>query len=86
MASDEDENLIEQCIEIIRSEQTASVALFQRRLRLGYARAAAIMDDLEKRGIVGPARGVEPREIFIGSHPSPRPDPAGSNAHTSGES
>ena len=62
---DEDEELIQQCIEIIRSEQKASVSLMQRRLRLGYTRAARIMDELENRGIVGPSKGAEPRDILI---------------------
>jgi S-DNA-T family DNA segregation ATPase FtsK/SpoIIIE len=62
---DEDEGLIEQCIEVIRSEQKASVSLLQRRLRLGYTRAARIMDELENRGIVGPSKGAEPRDILI---------------------
>jgi S-DNA-T family DNA segregation ATPase FtsK/SpoIIIE len=62
---DEDESLIEQCIEVIRSEQKASVSLLQRRLRLGYTRAARIMDELEGRGIVGPSKGAEPRDILI---------------------
>ncbi len=64
-SSGEDEALIEQCIEIIRTEQKASVSLLQRRLRLGYTRAARIMDDLEARGIVGPNKGAEPRDILI---------------------
>jgi len=62
---DEDEDLIQQCIEVIRSEQKASVSLMQRRLRLGYTRAARIMDELENRGIVGPSKGAEPRDILI---------------------
>ena len=62
---DEDEDLIQQCIEVIRSEQKASVSLLQRRLRLGYTRAARIMDELESRGIVGPGKGAEPRDILI---------------------
>ena len=62
---DEDEELIEQCIEVIRSEQKASVSLLQRRIRLGYTRAARIMDELENRGIVGPSKGAEPRDILI---------------------
>ena len=61
----EDEELIEQCIEVIRSEQKASVSLLQRRLKLGYGRAARIMDELENRGIVGPSNGAEPRDILI---------------------
>ena len=62
---DEDEEVIQNCIEVIRSEQKASVSLLQRRLRLGYGRAARIMDELENRGIVGPSKGAEPRDILI---------------------
>lgn len=62
---DEDEDLIQDCIEVIRTEQKASVSLLQRRLRLGYTRAARIMDELENRGIVGPSKGAEPRDILI---------------------
>ena len=61
----EDEKIIQDCIEVIRSEQKASVSLLQRRLRLGYGRAARIMDELEGRGIVGPSKGAEPRDILI---------------------
>ncbi|HOX04368.1 MAG TPA: DNA translocase FtsK [Candidatus Paceibacterota bacterium] len=63
--TDEDEELIQQCIDVIHSEQKASVSLLQRRLRLGYTRAARIMDELEDRGIVGPSKGAEPRDILI---------------------
>jgi len=62
---DEDESLIQQCMEVIRSEQKASVSLLQRRLRLGYTRAARIMDELQNRGVVGPNKGAEPRDILI---------------------
>src|SRR5437016_8488849 len=62
---DEDEEVIQQCVEVIRSEQKASVSLLQRRLRLGYGRAARIMDELENRGIVGPSKGAGPRDILI---------------------
>ena len=62
---DEDVEIIQDCIEVIRSEQKASVSLLQRRLRLGYGRAARIMDELENRGIVGPSNGAEPRDILI---------------------
>ncbi|MBX3744377.1 MAG: DNA translocase FtsK [Verrucomicrobiae bacterium] len=64
-ASEEDEELIEDSIEIIRSEGKASTSLLQRRLKIGYGRAARMMDVLEERGIIGPARGAEPREILI---------------------
>jgi DNA segregation ATPase FtsK/SpoIIIE-like protein len=49
---DEDETLIQDCIGIVRAEKNASVALLQRRLRLGYTRAARLMDELERRGVV----------------------------------
>ena len=62
---DEDEDLIQRCIEVIRVGQKASVSLMQRRLKLGYTRAARIMDELEDRGLVGPSRGAEPREILF---------------------
>jgi S-DNA-T family DNA segregation ATPase FtsK/SpoIIIE len=62
---DEDEELVEQCIEVIRQTNRASVSILQRRLRIGYTRAARIMDLLEERGIVGPGKGAEPREILM---------------------
>jgi S-DNA-T family DNA segregation ATPase FtsK/SpoIIIE len=44
----------------------ASASFLQRKLRVGYARAARLLDMLEKRGVVGPPRGSKPREIYIG--------------------
>lgn len=61
----EDEELLAQATEIIRETQRASTSSLQRRLRIGYTRAARIMDILEERGIVGPPRGSDPREIII---------------------
>ena len=63
--SDEDEELVEKCIEVMRQEKKASTSLFQRRLRLGYTRAARILDILELRGYVGPGEGAKPREILV---------------------
>jgi S-DNA-T family DNA segregation ATPase FtsK/SpoIIIE len=63
--SAEDEELVEQCIEVMRQEKKASTSLFQRRLRLGYTRAARILDILEARGYVGPGEGAKPREILV---------------------
>jgi S-DNA-T family DNA segregation ATPase FtsK/SpoIIIE len=63
--SDEDEELLEKCVDIIRSEKKASVSLLQRRLKLGYGRASRLMDTLEDRGIVGPSKGAEPRDILL---------------------
>ncbi len=63
--SEEDEELVTKCIEIIRQEKKASTSLLQRRLRLGYTRAARIVDILEDRGILGPGEGAKPREILV---------------------
>ncbi len=61
----EDEDLLNQSIAVIRETRRASTSSLQRRLRIGYTRAARIMDILEERGIVGPPRGSDPREILI---------------------
>ena len=63
--SDADEEIVQKCLEVIRQEQKASTSLLQRRLRLGYTRAARMMDILEDRGIIGPGEGARPREILI---------------------
>lgn len=63
--SEEDEELVGQCIEVIRQTKRASVSILQRRLRIGYTRAARIMDIIEERGIVGPHKGAEPRDILV---------------------
>jgi S-DNA-T family DNA segregation ATPase FtsK/SpoIIIE len=60
-----DEAIIQRCIEVIRTERKASVSLLQRRLKLGYGRAARLMDELEDRGIVGPSKGAEPRDVLL---------------------
>jgi S-DNA-T family DNA segregation ATPase FtsK/SpoIIIE len=63
--SEADEELIVKCIEVARQEQKCSTSLLQRRLRLGYTRAARMVDILEQRGIVGPGDGAKPREVFL---------------------
>ena len=63
--SDVDEELVIKCIEVVRQEQKASTSLLQRRLRLGYTRAARMMDILESRGLIGPGEGAKPREVFL---------------------
>jgi S-DNA-T family DNA segregation ATPase FtsK/SpoIIIE len=63
--SDADEELIIKCIEVARQEQKCSTSLLQRRLRLGYTRAARMVDILEQRGVVGPGDGAKPREVFL---------------------
>jgi S-DNA-T family DNA segregation ATPase FtsK/SpoIIIE len=63
--SDEDEELCTKCLEVIRQENRASTSMLQRRLKLGYTRAARVMDILEQRGIVGPKDGAKDREILV---------------------
>ncbi|HEY7738302.1 MAG TPA: DNA translocase FtsK 4TM domain-containing protein [Candidatus Limnocylindria bacterium] len=57
--------LLRQAIDIVRRSDKASASLLQRRLRVGYARAARILDQMEDRGIVGPADGSRFREVLI---------------------
>ena len=59
-----EEALIERCWQIIKTHRRASVSMLQRKLKLGYNRAARIMDSLEERGYVGPENGSSPREIL----------------------
>jgi len=63
--SDEDEELVEKCLDIIKQEKRASTSMLQRRLRLGYTRAARVVDILEQRGILAPRDGSKDREILV---------------------
>ncbi len=62
---EEDEELLQQAIEVIRQTRRASTSAIQRRLRIGYTRAARLIDILEEKGMVGPPRGSEAREILF---------------------
>lgn len=64
-APEEDEELLQQAIEVIRQTRRASTSSIQRRLRIGYTRAARLIDILEEKGMVGPPRGAEAREILF---------------------
>ena len=59
-----EDELLPNAIEVLRTTKRASTSMLQRRLRIGYNRAARIMDLLEDKGIVGPENGVQPREIL----------------------
>ena len=65
-----DDDLYDQAVSIVRMENKATVSLLQRRLNVGYARAARIMELLEENGIVGPFAGSNPREVL----PTDEPD------------
>lgn len=59
------DNMTERAIEAVVEAGQASTSYLQRKLKLGYARAARIMDELEEMGIVGPADGAKPREVRL---------------------
>ncbi|MBR6871940.1 MAG: hypothetical protein IKN17_00370 [Ruminococcus sp.] len=60
-----DDDLVNQAITIIVETGNASTAFLQRRLKLGFPRAARIMDEIEQMGIIGPQEGSKPRKINI---------------------
>ncbi|HCR31602.1 MAG TPA: cell division protein FtsK [Opitutae bacterium] len=62
---EEGDDLLPQAIEVLRSTKRASTSMLQRRLRIGYNRAARLMEELEERGVVGPENGSSPREILV---------------------
>jgi len=61
----EEDPLYEEAKRVVIEARKASATLLQRRLRIGYARAARLIDSLEKNGIIGPANGAKPREVYI---------------------
>lgn len=64
-----DDELISQAISLVRAENKATTSMLQRRLNIGYARAARLMDELEKQGIVGPYKGSDPRDVLPADEP-----------------
>lgn len=61
-----DDDLYDEAVELILEMQTASVSMLQRRFRIGYTRAARLIDEMEARGIVGPYEGSKPRSVLLG--------------------
>ena len=62
--------MLQEAIDEVKRAGKASASLLQRRLRVGYARAARLLDIMEQQGIIGPGEGVKPREVFGGIPPS----------------
>ncbi len=60
----DEDPLLEQAVSIVTEAGAASASLIQRRLSIGYARAARLLDQLEQKGYVGPAEGSKPRMVF----------------------
>ncbi|MDU2584914.1 MAG: DNA translocase FtsK, partial [Anaerococcus prevotii] len=63
--SDDEDELIDEAIKVIINENTASVSMLQRKLKIGYARAGRIIDQLEQRGVVGGYEGSKPRKVLV---------------------
>ena len=61
----DDDELLPAAVEVVLETGQASVSMLQRRLKLGYSRAARLVDQMEERGIVGPFEGSKPRQLLI---------------------
>jgi S-DNA-T family DNA segregation ATPase FtsK/SpoIIIE len=59
-----EDELYDEAVQIILRSKQASTSLLQRRLKVGYSRAARLLDDMEARGLIGPADGNKPRKIL----------------------
>lgn len=62
---EEQDELYDEAVETVRRAKKASASLLQRRLKIGYARAARLLDLMEERGVVGPGEGAKPREVYL---------------------
>lgn len=62
---DEQDELFQQVLEFISQEQKCSISLLQRRFKIGYNRAARIVDQLAAAGMIGPQEGSKPRKVFL---------------------
>ncbi|MEM9025650.1 MAG: DNA translocase FtsK, partial [Verrucomicrobiota bacterium] len=60
-----EDEMIPKAIDVLRSTKRASTSMLQRRLRIGYNRAARLMEELEDMGVIGPENGSSPREILV---------------------
>ena len=64
-SNDEEDELFSEAVEVVRAAKKASASLLQRRLKVGYARAARLLDIMEDRGLIGPGAGAKPREVYF---------------------
>lgn len=62
---EETDDLYDEAVQLVTDMQTASVSMLQRRFRIGYSRAARIVDQMEARGVVGPPDGSRPRQVLV---------------------
>ena len=64
-SADDGDELLPAAVDVVLETGQASVSMLQRRLKLGYSRAARLVDQMEERGIVGPFEGSKPRQLLI---------------------
>jgi len=64
---DGDDDMYRDAVRVVIDSGKASASLLQRRLRVGYARAARLIENMEEQGIIGPADGARPRDVLVGS-------------------
>ncbi|HXH26938.1 MAG TPA: DNA translocase FtsK, partial [Candidatus Acidoferrum sp.] len=62
-----DDDLYKEAVNVVIKSGKASASLLQRRLRVGYARAARLIETMEEQGLIGPADGARPRDVLISS-------------------
>ncbi|XJS52999.1 DNA translocase FtsK [Tissierella carlieri] len=65
MQFNDSDDLLPTAIELVVGEGQASISLLQRRLKIGYARAARIIDEMEERGVIGGYEGSKPRKVLL---------------------
>lgn len=65
---DSEDPKFDEAVEVVRSAGKASASLLQRRMKVGYSRAARLLDLMENKGIVGPADGAKPREVYVDNY------------------
>ena len=63
MSSDDSDELMDEAVATVKEADKASASLLQRRLKVGYARAARLLDLMENAGLIGPGDGAKPRDI-----------------------
>jgi DNA segregation ATPase FtsK/SpoIIIE, S-DNA-T family len=63
---EEEEPYMQQALDIVRAQGTASASMLQRRLRIGYNRATRIIEQMEEDGVIGPADGAKGRPVLVG--------------------